>query len=148
MRDDEYNSAEEEDDRYAAARYSEDEEDDDPAEATICSIPDSLKGLRACMVCTMVKSMEQFLNEGCDNCESFLQLRDNNARVSELTSHTFEGMVAIQNPAKSWVSKYQGIPQMKPGVYALEVTGIMNEEVQDYLKQKNIPFRCVPPRKS
>ena len=116
LRDDEYNSAEEDDDRYAANRSDEDDEDDGPVEAAVCSIPDSLKGLRACMVCTLVKSMEQFLNEGCDNCEAFLQMRDDTARVSELTSHSFEGMVAVQNPAKSWVAKYQGIPQMKPGV--------------------------------
>lgn len=42
-----------------------------------------------------VKTHAQFLDDGCDNCESFLGLAERQDRVSELTSHTFEGMMAV-----------------------------------------------------
>ena len=97
------------------------------------------------MVCTLVKSTEQFLNDGCDNCEAFLKMREDNARVTQHTSHSFEGMTAIQNPSDSWVAKYQGISHLKPGVYALEVTGVIDPDIQDFLRGKNITWRAKPP---
>jgi hypothetical protein len=66
--------------------YGSDEEDDGTA-----SMPSELKGLRACMVCSLIKTHTQFLDKGCDNCESFLSLAERQDRVTELTSHTFEG---------------------------------------------------------
>ena len=57
----------------------------------MASMPNELKALRACMVCSLVKTFNQFIDEGCDNCESFLGMRDRQDSVSELTSHTFEG---------------------------------------------------------
>jgi len=42
-------------------------------------------------VCTLVKTFEQFVDEGCDNCEAFLGMAERQDRVSELTTHTFEG---------------------------------------------------------
>jgi len=66
--------------------YGSDEDDDGMA-----SMPSELKGLRACMVCSLIKTHTQFLDEGCDNCESFLSLAERQDRVTELTSHTFEG---------------------------------------------------------
>jgi hypothetical protein len=66
--------------------YGSDEDDGGTA-----SLPSELKGLRACMVCSLIKTHAQFLDEGCDNCESFLSLAERQDRVTELTSHTFEG---------------------------------------------------------
>ena len=45
------------------------------------SIPKDLRGLRACLSCSLIKTMEQFENDGCDNCDSFLHMRDNKDNV-------------------------------------------------------------------
>jgi ABC-type Zn2+ transport system substrate-binding protein/surface adhesin len=60
-------------------------------ESDMASLPTELKALRACMVCTLVKTYGQFIDEGCDNCESFLKMADRQDRVAEFTSHAFEG---------------------------------------------------------
>ena len=45
------------------------------------SIPKDLRGLRACLSCSLIKTMEQFESDGCDNCDSFLHMRDNKDNV-------------------------------------------------------------------
>lgn len=37
------------------------------------SVPDSLRGIRACKRCGILKTLEQFINQGCENCP-FLEL--------------------------------------------------------------------------
>lgn len=46
-------------------------------------VPDSMKGIRACLRCTLLKTFEQFTDAGCENCE-FLQLEGNSKRVQEV----------------------------------------------------------------
>jgi len=41
------------------------------------TVPKSLKTLRACLVCSLVKTFDQFEADGCDNCESVLHLKRN-----------------------------------------------------------------------
>ena len=41
------------------------------------SIPKQDRQLRACLICAMVKSLDQFDRDGCDNCERFLKYRGN-----------------------------------------------------------------------
>ncbi|TMW39902.1 hypothetical protein DOY81_015018 [Sarcophaga bullata] len=33
------------------------------------TIPKDLRGLRACLVCSLVKTFDQFEYDGCDNCD-------------------------------------------------------------------------------
>lgn len=67
------------------------EDDGEQEESDMASLPSELKALRSCMVCTLVKTYGQFIDEGCDNCESFLKMAERQDRVAEFTSHTFEG---------------------------------------------------------
>jgi len=145
-RDDDDELADEYDDDYGNQAVGGYERDDIQATTgQMASLPSELKGLRACMVCTLVKTMNQFLDEGCDNCERFLQMRDRQDRVMETTSNVFEGLAAVHQPNDSWVAKYQGLQMLKPGCYALEVTGVMSPEIDNFLKNKNIPYRAKPP---
>jgi transcription elongation factor SPT4 len=43
------------------------------AELARASVPAALKGIRACKRCGILKTMDQFLQEGCENCP-FLEL--------------------------------------------------------------------------
>ena len=74
--------------------------------ATVDSVPKDLRQLRACLVCSLIKSFDQFERDGCDNCESVLTLRRNRDNVYDCTSANFEGMIASCKPEDSWVCRW------------------------------------------
>lgn len=61
-------------------------------------------------------------------------------RVKECTSANFDGMTAMMKPSESWVSRWQGIKSFSPGCYAVSVTGVIPDHIEDYLKKKGIPY--------
>ncbi|CAB1353085.1 unnamed protein product [Coregonus sp. 'balchen'] len=71
--------------------------------------PKDLRHLRACLLCSLVKTIDQFEYDGCDNCESYLQMKGNREMVYECTSSSFDGVIAQMSPEDSWVAKWQRI---------------------------------------
>lgn len=84
------------------------------------SIPRDLRQLRACLVCSMIKSFQMFEDQGCDNCEHLLGLRGDGDKVDQCTrfvcfndrhrfnfSANFDGMIALAEPDDSWVGRWQ-----------------------------------------
>lgn len=69
------------------------------------------------------------MRDGCPNCESTLQLRGNNDAVQECTSQVFEGVIAVRDPASSWVAKWQRLDNYVPGTYATKVTGAVSDTI-------------------
>ena len=69
-----------EDDADIAAAAAEVTAEDDEDFMTT-QIPTNLKALRACLRCYLIKSFDQFLDEGCENCD-FLAMQDDRKRVS------------------------------------------------------------------
>jgi hypothetical protein len=67
------------------------------------------------------------MREGCPNCENTLQLRGNNDAIQECTSQVFEGLIAVRDPAVSWVARWQRLDNYVPGTYATKVTGSVSE---------------------
>ncbi|XP_035034539.1 transcription elongation factor SPT4 isoform X2 [Hippoglossus stenolepis] len=55
------------------------------------TVPKDLRHLRACLLCSLVKTIDQFEYDGCDNCESYLQMKGNREMVYECTSSSFDG---------------------------------------------------------
>lgn len=53
-------------------------------------IPPNTKHLRACLSCSLLKSLDQFYNNGCENCVK-LKLKGDKARIEECTTSAFEG---------------------------------------------------------
>ena len=82
------------------------------------SIPKNDRNLRACLICSMVKTLDQFDRDGCDNCERFLKYRGNRFvrvilsrdhwnfyfrdMVIECTSASFDGLIGMMTPDQSW----------------------------------------------
>ena len=60
--------------------------DGDPAAV----IPTSLRHLRACYFCSLVKTVSQFERDGCDNCD-FLDMRNDRDVLFDATSSQFDG---------------------------------------------------------
>ena len=90
--------------------------------------PSQHRHMRACMVCSVVRTEQQFKQYGCPNCESFLELAGNIEAIQECTSQVFEGMVTVSDTSRSWVARYQRLEGYVPGVYAVQVEGVLPEE--------------------
>ncbi|CAD6199254.1 unnamed protein product [Caenorhabditis auriculariae] len=86
---------------------------------SVDTIPRDLRGLRACLLCSLIKSSEQFLADGCDNCEGVLHIKNDNERLYDCTSTNFDGMIAAMHPEDSWVCKWQKVNRKKKGIYAI-----------------------------
>lgn len=52
--------------------------------------------LRACILCSLVKTYDQFMDDGCDNCERKLGLAGASDRILDCTTTNFTGY----NPIK------------------------------------------------
>ncbi|CAL8142303.1 unnamed protein product [Orchesella dallaii] len=111
-----------------------------PRRTNVATLPsDPSKNLRACMICSLIKSEAEFENEGCDNCERWLKLAGIRGSLNSYTSKNFEGMIAMIEPHNSWVAKWQRIAHLKPGVYAVNVRGEVERWVKEELKQVGDP---------
>ena len=83
---------------------------------SLSSIPKNDRNLRACLICSMVKSLDLFDRDGCDNCERFLKIKGNRSvfqllrkihvkfrdSVLECTSANFDGLIGMMHPPQSW----------------------------------------------
>ncbi|KAF2097615.1 transcription elongation factor spt4 [Rhizodiscina lignyota] len=104
------------------------------ADQTPAVRPGTTRGLRACMICSIVLEYKAFIQGGCPNCD-FLDLIRSSESVNECTSAVFEGMIALNDPKTSWVAKWQRLQDYVPGVYAVKVVGTLNEDrIQDALE--------------
>ncbi|KAJ4369642.1 transcription elongation factor spt4 [Neocucurbitaria cava] len=91
--------------------------------------PNQQRNMRACMVCSIVRTQQQFMTHGCPNCEEILELTGNSEAVSDCTSQVFDGLISVADTNKSWVARYQRLEGYVAGVYATQVEGILPEEV-------------------
>ncbi|KAJ3356321.1 hypothetical protein AMAG_02581 [Allomyces macrogynus ATCC 38327] len=104
-------------------------------------LPKNKRDLRACKLCSLIKTLSQFKQDGCDNCEEILDLRRHPSRVAECTSSTFEGAIAMLKPERSWVAKWQRVDPYVPGLYAIRVSGRIPEDIEATLEQRGIRYR-------
>lgn len=56
--------------------------------------------------------------------------------ILDCTSQVFEGLIALQDPSKSWVAKWQRLDGYVKGVYATKVSGRLSEEVVAVLEDE------------
>ena len=105
-------------------------------------LPLEKKKLRACLLCSLIKTQRQFLREGCDNCDEILRLKGSADRVAVCTSAGFDGMIALTNPPSSWVSKWQRINKFQPGLYAIAVAGQLPDDIiEEDLEPRGLTYR-------
>ncbi|KAH7104857.1 transcription initiation protein spt4 [Auriculariales sp. MPI-PUGE-AT-0066] len=100
------------------------------------------KGLRACLLCSVVQSVADFRKYGCPNCEEIMQIKAGGSdRVMECTSSNFEGCIAVTNPEESWVARWQRTSKYVRGIYAMRVIGSIPEDVEEELNSRGITYR-------
>jgi transcription elongation factor SPT4 len=89
----------------------------------------------------MIKTLDQFQDQGCDNCARLLNIREDKERVLTTTSSRVSGFIAMMDPSKSWVARYQRLqPSFVPGVYAVSVKGALTEDVAELLDEANYQY--------
>ncbi|CCH62924.1 hypothetical protein TBLA_0I02680 [Henningerozyma blattae CBS 6284] len=86
---------------------------------------------RACMLCGIVQSTNEISRNGCPNCQGVFE--EAGVSAMECTSPSFEGLVGMCKPTKSWVAKWLSVDQNIPGLYAVKVDGRLPIEVVDLL---------------
>ncbi|KAK9381464.1 Spt4/RpoE2 zinc finger-domain-containing protein [Kockiozyma suomiensis] len=101
----------------------------------------STKSERACMVCGIVRTYNNFIEQGCPNCDSLLSLQNSEENVHACTSPSFEGMVAVAGPEKSWVARWLRVDGFQPGMYAIKVSGRLPEEIISSLDAQGVKYR-------
>ena len=84
----------------------------------LSTVPDSLKKLRACLTCKLIKSERQFSEGGCENCDTSIELSGD---LQNYTTSNFAGMICMMDPEHSWVARWQKLISLYPGVYAIDV---------------------------
>ena len=108
---------------------NDDDNDEDAAMSGGSYIaPNQQRHMRACMVCSVVRTEQQFKQNGCPNCEAFLELAGNIEAIQECTSQVFEGLLTVSDTSRSWVARSQRLEGYVPGVYAVQVEGVLPEE--------------------
>eukprot|EP00548_Thalassiothrix_antarctica_P000829 CAMPEP_0194147086 /NCGR_PEP_ID=MMETSP0152-20130528/22513_1 /TAXON_ID=1049557 /ORGANISM="Thalassiothrix antarctica, Strain L6-D1" /LENGTH=127 /DNA_ID=CAMNT_0038847775 /DNA_START=96 /DNA_END=475 /DNA_ORIENTATION=- len=101
--------------------------------------PSSLRGVRACKRCGILKTMEQFMNEGCENCP-FFDMNDIDGVNRYLTAF-YEGQAAVMDPQESWAAKWIRVDSFFPGVYAIQVTGALERDIEEDLENRGLRWR-------
>ncbi|KAJ8096816.1 Spt4/RpoE2 zinc finger-domain-containing protein [Lipomyces tetrasporus] len=96
---------------------------------------------RACLVCGIVRTFNAFCEQGCPNCDSLLSLQNSEENVHACTSPSFEGLVAMSEPEKSWVARWLRIDGFQPGTYAVKVNGRLPEEIVQSLDAQGVRYR-------
>ncbi|KAI8943639.1 hypothetical protein NX059_001624 [Plenodomus lindquistii] len=102
--------------------------------------PSQQRNMRACMVCSIVRTSQQFLQQGCPNCEYILELIGNPDQINDCTSQVFEGLITVADTQRSWVARYQRLEGYVPGVYATQVEGILPEDVIGAVESAGINY--------
>ena len=141
-----YNRYNDDDDDDDDDRMEDEEEDEVPqqvADLANASVPNNIRTIRACKRCGLLKTQEQFYDEGCENCP-FLNMADSMERVNACTTAFFEGQAAIMDPRDSWAAKWIRVDNYLPGVYAIQVTGQLDRDVEEDLENRGIRWRCRP----
>ena len=110
-------------------------------EALYHVIPNQTRKLRACLLCSLVKSLEHFEMDGCENCDDFLHLRSNVEAIFECTSSNFSGIFALLKPEDSWVGRWQRVDKCIPGVYAISVAGKLPSDIVSELQSHGIVYK-------
>jgi transcription elongation factor SPT4 len=127
------------DEDFGDEMLMDEELDDGAVEWAHANAPKSAQNLRACIPCLLVKSYKQFMDEGCENCSPAFDMKDDPEKIAECTTASFEGLMAMLQPEKSWVARWQFVQNFIPGVYAIKVKGEVSEQTERELAEAEVP---------
>mmetsp|Transcript_5028 Transcript_5028/g.6505 ORF Transcript_5028/g.6505 Transcript_5028/m.6505 type:complete len:140 (+) Transcript_5028:94-513(+) len=113
------------------------------ADLANASAPNHIAGMRACKRCGILKTLNQFLDDGCENCP-FFDMEDDRQKTEMYTTAFFEGEVAVMDPRESWTAKWLRVDTFLPGVYAITIIGTFDKDTIEDLESRGCSHRCRP----
>eukprot|EP00892_Ulva_mutabilis_P004334 jgi/Ulvmu1/2272/UM013_0119.1 len=104
-------------------------DDDQDVPFVAASVPQSTasRDLWACRSCGLVKTIIQFEEEGCDNCDPGNPMGVD--AMQETCTTNFSGFIAIMDPDKSWCARWIRKKKYIPGCYALKIEDDKGQEM-------------------
>lgn len=100
----------------------------------------SSSALRACLLCATIKTYDEFLTDGCDNCEKYLRMMGQPNTVMECTTQYYSGRLLLLKPNESWVGDRLRHHSHAMGLYALQIFGVLPDYIQDELLSKGVQY--------
>nr|CBV76070.1 transcription elongation factor SPT4 homolog [Polytomella sp. Pringsheim 198.80] len=97
--------------------------------------PEISKSMVSCHICMLVKTYEQFHNDGCENCNEFLNKQ---LELPLFTTPNFSGLISIIEPTSSWAAKWLHLSKRVPGCYSLGINDEKPEQLMDLLSSKGL----------
>lgn len=85
---------------------------------------------------------QEFVSQGCPNCESLVSYKQDDSLVQDCTSPSFEGQVAVCDTGNSWVARWLRIDGFQTGLYAVKVNGRIPEDIVQDLLSKGVVYRA------
>ncbi|KAF1811066.1 putative transcriptional elongation protein Spt4 [Eremomyces bilateralis CBS 781.70] len=102
--------------------------------------PPNSRNHRACIICSIILPQTHFINSGCPNCESFLNLAGSPENVQVCTSQVYSGGISLADPSASWVARWQRLDGYVPGVYAVKVEGQLPDDVLQTMEDSGVRY--------
>jgi len=70
-----------------------------------------------------------------------MQMKGSEDRSKACTTTHFDGVIAVIDPEKSWVARWQRTSKYVRGMYAVSVKGHVPEDVEAELESRGIKYR-------
>ena len=89
------------------------------------------------MSCSLIKTVAQFVSDGCENCD-FMGYQMDRERVNACTTSAFVGAFVSIKPRTSWVAKWQRVSSFVPGAYAISIDARIPDDIVEQLEENRL----------
>ena len=103
-------------------------------------IPKKSRSMSACIGCGLLQDAEKWKSDKtCPNCGWRVD-DDSGLSLDEWTSSSYNGVLALFQPQKSWCSSWLKYNKNVPGLYCIDNLGEVNNQIVQFLIEQDKPL--------